>query len=91
MPARLANFSSHMPCNFTPPFALIDPAARTVTTALNADGDGWSPMVDIVRLECPSPTPATGSALPLELAASKATSLPFVCVAIRSIVSLLQR
>ena len=60
-----------MPCNFTPPFALIDPAAPTITTALNADGDGWSPMVDIVRLECPSPTPVTGPALPLGLAASK--------------------
>ena len=60
MPARLASFPCHMTCNFTPPYALLDPAALTATTALNLDGDGWSPRVDIVRLECPSPLLSTG-------------------------------
>ncbi|KAA6424821.1 MAG: hypothetical protein FRX49_04995 [Trebouxia sp. A1-2] len=55
MPARLASFPCHMACNPTPPYALLDTAAHTPTTALNMDGDGWCPVVDVVRLECPSP------------------------------------
>ena len=60
MPARLATFPCHMPCTLTPPYALLDPASPTITTALNRDGDGWSPMVDVVRLKCPSPHPSAG-------------------------------
>jgi len=60
MPARLASFPCHMACAPTPPYALLDPAAPTPTTALNMDGDGWCPMVDVVRLECPSPVSSTG-------------------------------
>ncbi len=60
MPARLATFPCHMACSFTPPYALLDPAAPIVTTALNMDGDGWSPLVDVVRLDCPSPVSSTG-------------------------------
>ncbi|KAL0051186.1 hypothetical protein WJX82_003339 [Trebouxia sp. C0006] len=59
MPARLASFPCHMACTPTPPYALLDPAAPTPTTALNMDGDGWCPMVDVVRLECPSPVSST--------------------------------
>ncbi len=60
MPARLASFPCHMACTPTPPYALLDPAAPIPTTALNMDGDGWCPMVDVVRLECPSPVSSTG-------------------------------
>ena len=65
MPARLASFPSHMPCQTTPPYALLDSAAPTATTALNLKGDGWSPIVDVVRLECPSPSSSPGDCLPL--------------------------
>lgn len=80
MPARLAAFPCHAPCTFMPPYALMDPAAPTPTTALNVDGDGWSPMVDVVRLECPSPsldkgdTPSSYSAM-----GSDCQSRPQVC------------
>lgn len=60
MPARLAAFPCHMACTLAPPYALLDPAAPIATTALNMDGDGWSPMVDVVRLNCPSPASSTG-------------------------------
>ena len=56
MPARLVAFPGHMPCTVTPPYAVLDPAQPAAETALNVDGDGWAPMVDVVRLECPSPS-----------------------------------
>lgn len=43
-----------MACSMTPPYALLDAAAATPMTALNMDGDGWSPCVDLVAIEPPS-------------------------------------
>lgn len=58
MPARLAMHASAAPCTLTPPYALLDEAAATPTTALNMDGDGWAPCVDLVTLK-PLPSKQT--------------------------------
>lgn len=62
MPARLATHPSHMACSMTPPYALLDSAATTPTTALNIDGDGWAPCVDLVALDQPPARQASGGA-----------------------------